>query len=165
MQFFAEKLAKQTGKPTLVVSAEKVHGLRITDLMDMPGMSTGNGHFAASNVEMAGNGNGNGHQPDPALEAQRLLHLESETGLDLLQALRANLGYTLIDCPSIGSSHDAAMLAPDVDGVVLVVEADRTKRDQILRARHTIEMVRGNLMGLVLNRRRHVVPDRLYRRL
>ena len=57
------------------------------------------------------------------------------------------------------------MVAPDVDGVVLVVEADRTKRDQIFRARQTIEMAQGQLMGLVLNRRRHVVPEWFYKRL
>ncbi len=55
------------------------------------------------------------------------------------------------------------MLAPEVDGVVLVVEADRTKRDQILRARRTIEMANGKLMALVLNKRRHVVPEWIYR--
>jgi len=48
---------------------------------------------------------------------------------------------------------------------VLVVEADRTKRDQILRVRQTIEMAQGELMAMVLNKRRHVVPDWLYRRL
>jgi Mrp family chromosome partitioning ATPase len=57
------------------------------------------------------------------------------------------------------------MLAPGVDGVVLVVEADRTKRDQIQRAQRTIEMANGNLLGLVLNKRRYVVPRWLYRKL
>ena len=73
--------------------------------------------------------------------------------------------HTLIDCPSIGASHEATVLAPNVDGVVLVVEADRTKRDQILRVRQTIEMAQGELMALVLNKRRHVVPEWLYRML
>jgi Mrp family chromosome partitioning ATPase len=82
-----------------------------------------------------------------------------------LQALSAVFDYTLIDCPSIKDSYEAAMLAPGVDGVVLVVEADRTKRDQIQRAQQTIEMANGNLLGLVLNKRRYVVPRWLYRKL
>jgi hypothetical protein len=90
---------------------------------------------------------------------------DPEFGIDRLQALSAVFDYTLIDCPSIKDSYEAAMLAPGVDGVVLVVEADRTKRDQIQRAQRTIEMANGNLLGLVLNKRRYVVPRWLYRKL
>jgi len=175
VQFFAEKLASQTGQPTLVVNAEQLKNLRAADLMDMPGMGTKTDNAWSGNDEAfangngnrhgKGNGNGNGNGAGRPPESEWLRELESETGIDLLHALRPNLGYTLIDCPSIATSYEAAMLAPDVDGVVLVVEADRTKRDQILRARQTIEMAKGNLMGLVLNRRRHVVPDWFYRRL
>ena len=181
VQFFAEKLASQTGQPTLVVNAEQLKNLCAADLMDMPGMGTKtdnawSGHdeaFGNGNANRHGNGNGNGNGntngsgngAGKSAEYEWLRELESETGIDLLHALRPKLGYTLIDCPSIATSYEAAMLAPDVDGVVLVVEADRTKRDQILRARQTIEMAKGNLMGLVLNRRRHVVPDWFYRRL
>jgi Mrp family chromosome partitioning ATPase len=162
VQFFAEKLASQTGKPTLVVNAERLESLRATDLMDMPETRTKVERFWSG---PNGNGNGNGNGTDHSLEHEKLRELESETGLGLLHALRASLGYTLIDCPSIATSYEAAMLAPDVDGMVLVVAADRTKRDQIFRARQTIEMAKGNLMGLVLNRRRHVVPEWFYRRL
>ena len=173
VQFFAEKLAGQTGKPTLVVNAEQLKNLRAVDLMDMPGMGTKvdnarPGHdeaFGNGNGYGNGNGNGNGNGTGKSPEHEWLRELESETGIDLLHALRPNLGYTLIDCPSIATSYEAAMLAPEVDGVVLVVAADRTKRDQIFRARQTIEMAKGTLMGLVLNRRRHVVPNWFYRRL
>lgn len=165
VQFFAEKLASQTGKPTLIVNAERLRSLRVIDLMNMPGMGTKVGNLWSVPDEASGNNNGRGNGTAKSLDHEKLQKLESETGLDLLQALGANFDYTLIDCPSISTSHEAAMLAPDVDGVVLVVEADRTKRDQIFRARQTIEMAKGNLMGLVLNRRRHVVPEWFYRRL
>jgi Mrp family chromosome partitioning ATPase len=181
VQFFAEKLASQTGKPTLVVKAERLGSLRAIDLLDMPatkvgnlwsgaeetfgngngnGSGNGNGHSHGN-----GNGNGNGNGTSKSLDQQKLRELESKSGLELIQSLRATLGYTLIDCASISTSSEAAMLAPEVDGVVLVVEADRTKRDQIFRASRVIEMAKGNLMGLVLNRRRHVVPEWVYRRL
>jgi Mrp family chromosome partitioning ATPase len=161
VQVFAEKLASQTGKPTLVVNAERLRSLHVTDLLSLPGIRTKAGTPCSVPNEASGNNNGHGngaHAPDHG-------GLESERGLSLLQALSTNFDYTLIDCPAINTSSDAAMLAPDVDGVVLVVEADRTKRDQIFRARQTIEMAQGNLMGLVLNRRRHVVPEWFYRRL
>jgi Mrp family chromosome partitioning ATPase len=164
VQFFAEKLASITGKPTLVVNAARLRGLSAADLLNLPGIRAKVGQpTAPADVKPEhNNGNGNGAGK---LDAERLQQLESKSGLDLLQALNANFEYALIDCPSISTSHEAAMIAPDVDGVVLVVEADRTKRDQIFRARQTIEMAQGRLMGMVLNRRRHVVPDWIYRRL
>lgn len=165
VQFFAKKLAGQTGKPTLVVNAEQLGSLRVTDLMNIPSRAAKVGNVWTGQHEASGNGNAHGNGTGKSLAPEKLPELESETGIDLLQALRANLGYTLIDCPAIATSDEAAMLAPDVDGVVLVIEADRTKREQIFRARQTIEMANGNLMGLVLNRRRHVVPEWFYRRL
>jgi len=44
-------------------------------------------------------------------------------------------------------------------------DLDLTRRDQILRARQTIEMAGGKLLALVLNKRRHLVPEWLYRML
>ena len=79
--------------------------------------------------------------------------------------LRQEFRYVLIDCPSLKDSHDAITLAPLVDGVVLVVEANRTRKDQILYAERAIEAGRGRLLGHVLNRRSYVVPDWLHRRM
>ena len=165
VQFFAEKLASLTGKSILVVNAERLPSLEITDLMNLPGMSTKVGNHRSIPDQASANSNGNGNGAGKSPHPEKLQPLESQTGLDLLRSLGANFDYALIDCPSISTSHEAAMVAPDVDGVVLVVEADRTKRDQIFRARQTIEMAQGRLMGLVLNRRRHVVPEWFYRRL
>jgi Mrp family chromosome partitioning ATPase len=173
VQFFAEKLASQMGRPTLVVSAERLRSLRVSDLMNMSAMQTKVGNLWSVPDELSGttNGNGNGNRNGNGNGASKSQADEkteqpaSETGPDLLQSLGAIFDYTLIDCPSISSSYETAMLAPNVDGVVLVVEADQTKRDQIFRAKQTIEMAKGNLMGLVLNRRRHVVPEWFYRRL
>jgi Mrp family chromosome partitioning ATPase len=79
--------------------------------------------------------------------------------------LRQEFRYVLIDCPSLKDSHDAITLAPLVDGVVLVVEANRTRKDQILYAERAIEAGRGRLLGHILNRRSYVVPDWLHRRM
>jgi hypothetical protein len=181
VQFVAEKLASQSGKPTLIIKAGQLNSLRLSDLIEVHnpgslaryrldvGVASANGVHAghpngqsAATFHSTGNGNGNG-AVHSANEKQALI--ENQTGLDLLRTVRADLGHTLIDCPALSSSSEAVMLAPDVDGLVLVVEADRTRRDQILHARQTIEMARGNLIGLVLNKRRHVVPAGLYRRL
>ena len=173
VRFFSEKLGSRNGKPTLVLKAAQVPNLRFTDILDMPAMrmtmvnlwSVLTDAVGGENGNSNGNSHGHGNGVGKLLNREKLRQLESEKGLKLLQSLRPHFDYVLIDCPSISTSYEAATLAPDVDGVVLVVEADRTKRDQIFRARQTIEMAKGSLMGLVLNRRRHVVPEWFYRRL
>jgi hypothetical protein len=81
------------------------------------------------------------------------------------EQLRHEYRYVLIDCPSLKDSHDAVTLAPLVDGVVLVVEANRTQKDQLLYAERIIEAAHGRLLGHILNRRSYVVPDWLHRRM
>jgi len=45
------------------------------------------------------------------------------------------------------------------------VEADKTRRDQILNAEKSIEFARGKLIGHILNKRSYLVPEWIYRRL
>lgn len=161
VQFFAEKLAIQTRKRTVVLDATRLRELNVTDFLNMSGRST---QTNVPNLWRLPKELPDQRPTDP-LHPGSSRPDDSEWVLDPLQALSASFSYTLIDCPSLAASCDAETLAPDVDGLVLVVEADRTRRDQILRARRTIEMANGNLMGLVLNRRRHVVPGWIYRML
>jgi len=62
-------------------------------------------------------------------------------------------------------SSEAAVLASRVDGVVVVVEAGHSRRDEILNAQRTVLQAGGKFLGFVLNRRRYPVPEWLYKRL
>jgi Mrp family chromosome partitioning ATPase len=84
---------------------------------------------------------------------------------DIVEALRAEFDYVLIDCPALRESNDILSLAPFVSGVILIVEADKTRRDQILNAEKSIEFARGKLIGHILNKRSYLVPEWIYRRL
>ena len=164
VRVLAGQLAAQTGRPTLIVEAESLEQLSPAELLKLPArcVPTNIANLWVLPKSQSSNGNGNGHKP---LEPTASSPPDANRGVDVLRTLRAVFAHTLIDCPALGASHEATVLAPNVDGVVLVVEADRTKRDQILRVRQTIEMAQGELMAMVLNKRRHVVPDWLYRRL
>ncbi len=72
--------------------------------------------------------------------------------------LRAQYHYVLIDCAPINETQDAVRLASLVDGIVLVVEANRTKKDQILYAERSIESAKGRVLGHVLNKRTYAIP-------
>jgi capsular exopolysaccharide synthesis family protein len=58
----------------------------------------------------------------------------------------------VIDSSPVMLVSDALALAPQVDGVVLVVDARTTSRDFVLRVRGGLEQIGAPLVGAVLNR-------------
>jgi Mrp family chromosome partitioning ATPase len=81
---------------------------------------------------------------------------------DCIGLLRSEFDYTIIDCPSLGESGDLLSIAPFVDGVILVVEANRTRRDQPRQAEQCICAAGGTLLGYILNKRTYEAPQWLY---
>jgi Mrp family chromosome partitioning ATPase len=79
--------------------------------------------------------------------------------------LRALHQYSIIDCPALSASSDVLSLAPHVDGVVVVVAANETHKSQIANVERQVRMVNGKILGYVLNKRKYMVPDWLYKRL
>jgi capsular exopolysaccharide synthesis family protein len=77
--------------------------------------------------------------------------LASQRMAEILALLRNGAEYVLIDTPPIIAVTDAAVLAPRVDGVLLVVNAGKTKRELAIKARDMLKQVNANLLGVVLN--------------
>jgi hypothetical protein len=77
---------------------------------------------------------------------------------DCIQLLRSEFDYTIIDCPSLKESGDVLSISPFVDGIILIVEANRTRRDQPRQAEQCITAAGGTLLGYVLNKRVHEAP-------
>jgi non-specific protein-tyrosine kinase len=73
-----------------------------------------------------------------------------------IAALAAHADLVLFDAPPVVAVTDAAILAPQVDGVLLVINADRTRREHAQRAQQLLEKVSAHLIGSVLN---NVTPD------
>jgi capsular exopolysaccharide synthesis family protein len=69
---------------------------------------------------------------------------------ELLAELGNDTDYVLCDAPPVLAVTDAALWAGKVDGVLLVINAGRTKRDQAKRARDVLEKVRAHIVGAVL---------------
>ena len=57
---------------------------------------------------------------------------------------------------------DAAVLAPLVDGVILVVSAWNARVDMVQEALEQLEKARARVMGVVLNRTRIPASDYYY---
>ncbi len=91
--------------------------------------------------------------PLEALSSRRFDHV--------LTLARAQADFVLVDAPPAGALADAAVLAPRLDGMLLVVSAGRTKRELARRAREQLDRVNANLLGVVLTDVRE--DDKLYK--
>lgn len=70
---------------------------------------------------------------------------------EILQEAKARFDVVLLDSPPLLAVTDGAVLATMVDGVVLVIRTERTKREAVRRALGHVRSVRGRLLGAVLN--------------
>ena len=66
--------------------------------------------------------------------------------------LRSMVDYVIVDSPPVLSVTDALILAQKVDGVLLVVEAGRTRRDVLRGAAASLQSVKAPILGVVLNK-------------
>lgn len=76
----------------------------------------------------------------------------------LLTRLRPQFDFIVIDGPPVNRYADASVLATKVDGVILVVEADRTPVVEAEAAKRQLDKIGARILGVVLNRRRSYIP-------
>jgi len=77
---------------------------------------------------------------------------------DCIDLLRSEFDYSIIDCPALKVSGDLLSIAPFVDGVILVIEANRTRRDDPRQAEQYIVAAGGKMLGFILNKRTSELP-------
>jgi Mrp family chromosome partitioning ATPase len=83
----------------------------------------------------------------------------------ILEALKRDFQLVVCDMPAASHNGLGGHLAGMMDGVLLVVEAERVRREVIRRTIEELERSGVHLLGAVLNKRRHHVPAWLYRTL
>jgi len=79
--------------------------------------------------------------------------------------LRSRFDEIVLDVPSAARSRLGLVCAPFADGVLVVLEAERTRAPVAERLIANLRALRANVVGTVLNKRRFYVPDAVYRRL
>jgi Mrp family chromosome partitioning ATPase len=79
--------------------------------------------------------------------------------------LKVEFDYVLIDAPPVSSNADAVVLGQMADGVILVVEANSTRRETARIAKETFEGAKVKLLGAILNNRTVPIPEALYHKL
>jgi capsular exopolysaccharide synthesis family protein len=89
--------------------------------------------------------------------------LSSDRLKALLAQLRKEFDYLLIHVPAVILDGAASMWGPLGDGVILVVEANLTRREVARKAKESLESANVRLLGAVLNNRTFPIPEAIYR--
>lgn len=74
----------------------------------------------------------------------------------LLSEMRSRFDYVIIDSAPLLAVTDGAILAAEADGVIVMVRANKTKRDQLVHSMKLLADVGANTLGTVLS----MVPTR-----
>ncbi len=89
--------------------------------------------------------------------------LSSENMKTLLNEVKHQFDFVLIDTPPIIAVTDSGVLGSMVDGVLMVVQAGRTQRGIINRATELLEQAHAKLIGHVLTNIEYHLPEYIYR--
>jgi len=87
--------------------------------------------------------------------------IDNARTLETIGDLGRHADVVFLDTAPVTLYPDARAIAPLVDGVILVVEADVTP---VAVANRAVELIRdtgANLLGVVLNKRRDYIPERV----
>lgn len=77
--------------------------------------------------------------------------LSSKTMTVLLEELKNNFDYIILDTPPVQAVTDSQILSTKSDGTIIVVKAERTKKDSVENAINLLKKVNANIIGTVLN--------------
>lgn len=71
----------------------------------------------------------------------------------LLNELRKQFDYIIVDSPPVLAVADAQILAQRSDGVILVVSSGKTEKENGLKAKELLSRANTKLLGVVLNKK------------
>lgn len=91
--------------------------------------------------------------------------LNSEFMKIRMAELRKEFDYVLIDSPALNAYADGVAVGHLADGLVLVLEANATRREAAIRVTENLRDAQIRILGAVLNKRTFPIPTSLYRRL
>jgi capsular exopolysaccharide synthesis family protein len=77
--------------------------------------------------------------------------LASNQMKEILEKIKEKTDFAIIDLPPVLAVTDAAILAPYIDGFLLLVRAGITNRQAVVEAKSSLEKVGGKVVGVILN--------------
>lgn len=90
---------------------------------------------------------------------------ESKRFDDFLKKVREDFAYVILDAPPVNSYSEPRVIGTKVDGVILVIESGKTRKQVAIKAKQELEEAGAKVLGVILNRRKHYIPEWIYKRL
>lgn len=160
----AQHLAKITGSKVLVIDANlrrpSIH--KIFKAGDTAGISDvlgGKIEFEKAVKDLGSNRN--------ILFAGRtalnpITLLNAHAMQEVMNAAEDKYDIILLDCANLNDFRDGFLLSSMVDGVVLVVNEGKTRKQAVQNAILPLQQTKANILGVILNNRTFVIPSVIY---
>jgi capsular exopolysaccharide synthesis family protein len=81
----------------------------------------------------------------------------------LLTDLKDRFDFVIFDSAPLEGYSESFFLASKVDGIILVLESERTKKQVVKKIKKELEWGPINLLGVVLNKKKNYIPSTLER--
>ncbi|OFI48588.1 tyrosine protein kinase [Floricoccus tropicus] len=81
---------------------------------------------------------------------------------EILQEARDNYDFVIFDMPPVVAVTDAQIMASKVDGTLVVVRENVSRKDALLKAKNLLQMVNANVLGVVYNGAKNVADQGYY---
>ncbi len=91
------------------------------------------------------------------------LALGSKNVCSMIEQMKGEAEWVLIDAPPVNEYNDAMAFCPEIDGTVLVIQAEKTRWEVAQTSKQRLDDARVKVVGVVLNKRRLHIPGWLYK--
>jgi protein-tyrosine kinase len=78
--------------------------------------------------------------------------------------LKEKFDLILIDSSSDVNTSESVAISRNVDGVILVVEAEKTRRKTLKNIKTRIDANGGTIIGVIFNKRKYYIPEYIYKK-
>lgn len=88
--------------------------------------------------------------------------IQSKTMTQIVEQIKQDFDYVIIDSPPINLVSDAITLAGMSDGVILVIAENETKKDAAKRAVKLLKTIGANVLGAVITKAKNKKQQKYY---
>jgi Mrp family chromosome partitioning ATPase len=165
---FAATLAQNFGKSVLILDGDREHVLSRRFESTQPSATVAS-LAKAPETALQGAKRLGGRASIAVVPITSLVGLANSENqeLDLIASIKDKLAntfdYILIDAPAIADVSWSPAIGRVADGVVLVIEAERTRWPVAMNAKQEFQNSGARVLGAFLNKRRFHIPNRIYR--
>jgi capsular exopolysaccharide synthesis family protein len=92
-----------------------------------------------------------------------MMLFESPEFFSVMEQFRERYDVIIVDSPPLMDNQEAALLASATDGLVMVLQADKTRWEVALSAVKDLEGAGVPVLGAILNKKQLLIPEPLYR--